>query len=63
MNRPHGSQLGQLLDEEDDSEPSASITQAPTKKKQKKDVDNALLEFLQKTQKQTVDLTTRWIVQ
>ena len=59
MHRPQGSQLGQVLDEEDDSEPSASITRAPTKKKQKKDVDTALLEFLQKTEKQAVDFTTK----
>ena len=58
VHRPQGSQLGHVLDEEDKSEPSASITHAPTKKKQK-DVDIALLEFLQKTEKQTVDLATK----
>ena len=60
VHRPQGSQLGQLLDEEDESEPSASIPQAPTKKKQK-DVDTALLEFLQKTEKQTVDFATKML--
>ena len=58
VHRPQGFQLGQQLDEEDDSEPSASITLAATKKKQKKDKDTALLEFLRKTEKQTVDLAT-----
>ena len=52
VHRPQGSQLGQLLDKKDEREPSASITQAPTKKKQKQDVDTALLEFLQKAEKQ-----------
>ena len=55
-----GSQLGQVPDADDDSEPSSSVTQQLSKKRPKKqDVDAVLLEFLQKSDKQTGDLRTK----
>jgi hypothetical protein len=62
VHRPQGSQLGQVpADEEDeDSEPSSSVTRAPTRKKQrKKDLDTAIIDLLERTDKQTVDLTAK----
>ncbi|XP_061186715.1 uncharacterized protein LOC133194821 [Saccostrea echinata] len=63
VHRPQGSQLGQVpADEEDeDSEPSSSVTQAPTRKKKrkKKDLDTAIIDLLEKTDRQTVDLTAK----
>lgn len=60
VHRPMGSQLGQVPDADDDSEPSSSVTQQPIKKRpRKQDVDAALLEFLQKSDKQTGELRTK----
>ncbi|XP_062603785.1 uncharacterized protein LOC134265576 [Saccostrea cucullata] len=62
VHRPQGSQLEQVpADEEDeDSEPSSSVTQAPTRKKQKKkNLDTAIIDLLERTDRQTVDLTAK----
>ncbi|XP_062586034.1 uncharacterized protein LOC134247718 [Saccostrea cucullata] len=62
VHRPQGSQLGQVpADEEDeDSKPSSSVTRAPTRKKQKKkDLDTAIIDLLERTDRQTVDLTAK----
>lgn len=50
--------LGQVpaYKEDEDSEPSSSVTLAPTKKKQrkKKDLDTTIIDLLENTDRQTV---------
>lgn len=62
VHRPQGSQLGQIpVDEEDEDSEHASVTQAPTRKKQRKnkDLDTAIIDLLEKSDRQTVDLTAK----
>lgn len=62
MHRPQGSQLGQIpVDEEDEDSEPASITQAPTRKTQRKnkDLDTAIIDLLEKSDRQTVVLTAK----
>lgn len=63
MHRPQGSQLGQIpVDEEDEDSELASVTQAPTRKKQmieNKDLDTTIIDLLEKSDRQTVELTAK----
>lgn len=62
VHRPQGSQLGQIpVDEEDEDSEPASITQAPTRKTQRKnkDLDTAIIDLLEKSDRQTVVLTAK----
>lgn len=62
VHRPQGSQLGQIpVDEEDEDSELASVTQAPTRKKQieNKDLDTTIIDLLEKSDRQTVELTAK----
>lgn len=62
MHWPQGSQLGQIpVDEEDEDSELASVTQAPTRKKQieNKDLDTTIIDLLEKSDRQTVELTAK----
>lgn len=60
--RPQGPKLGKIpVDEEDEDCELASVTQAPTRKKQRKnkDLDTAIIDLMEKSDRQTVDLTAK----
>lgn len=62
VHRPQGSQFGQIpVDEEDEGTEPASVTLAPTRKKQRKnkDLNATIIDLLEKSDSQTVDLTTK----